>query len=133
MAADRRLLVSARRHSDRRLLAIGRTAQGPVAARSGGVRLSRARLTKLAILGAGSIGCFVGGCWQVAGVDVSFIGRPGFAKDVAARGLTLSDFSGWTASLPPGMVDYRCEPDALAEADIIALCVKSGATAEAAR
>jgi 2-dehydropantoate 2-reductase len=35
--------------------------------------------------------------------------------------------------LAPKDVDYRCEPDVLADADIIALCVKSGATADAAR
>jgi 2-dehydropantoate 2-reductase len=35
--------------------------------------------------------------------------------------------------LVPKDVDYRCEPDVLADADIIALCVKSGATADAAR
>ena len=85
------------------------------------------------ILGAGSIGCFVGGCWQAAGLNVSFIGRPGFQRDIADHGLTLSDYSGWQATMAPNQVDYRCEPDALADADIIALCVKSGATAEAAR
>jgi len=47
--------------------------------------------------------------------------------------LTLSDYGGWQASLAPGQVDYRCEPDELAGADTIALCVKSGATAEAAK
>ena len=35
--------------------------------------------------------------------------------------------------MPPEEVDYRCEPDALAQADVIALCVKSGATADAAK
>lgn len=85
------------------------------------------------VLGAGSIGCFVGGCWQVAGLDVHFIGRPSFDQEIRDHGLTLSDYSGWQAGLAPAQVDYRCEPDALAEADIIALCVKSGATAGAAR
>ncbi|MFL6758298.1 MAG: 2-dehydropantoate 2-reductase [Sphingomicrobium sp.] len=105
-----------------------------MAARPGSVRLSRARLgLRIAILGAGSIGCFVGGCWQAAGLPVTFIGRPGFAKDIAAHGLTLSDYGGWTATIGPTEIDYRCEPDALAEADVIALCTKSGATADAAR
>jgi 2-dehydropantoate 2-reductase len=104
-----------------------------VAARSGRVRLSGPRLSKVVVLGAGSIGCFVGGGWQVAGLDVSFIGRPSFDREIADHGLTLSDYSGWSASLPPSQVDYRCEPDALAAADIIALCVKSGATADAAQ
>src|SRR3546814_7068934 len=44
MAADRRLLVSARRHADRRLLPVGRAAGRPVAARPGGRALPGARL-----------------------------------------------------------------------------------------
>jgi 2-dehydropantoate 2-reductase len=104
-----------------------------LAARPGRRPISGARLTKIAILGAGSIGCFVGGCWQAAGLDVHFIGRPSFDHEIHDHGLTLSDYGGWQAMLLPAHVDYRCEPDALADADIIALCVKSGATAIAAR
>ena len=102
-----------------------------MAARPGRRCLPGPRLTKVAILGAGSIGCFVGGCWQLAGIDITFIGRRGFADDIGKHGLTLSDYSGWQAQLTD--VDYRTDPAALAEADIIALCVKSGATADAAR
>ena len=87
---------------------------------------------KVAILGAGSVGCFIGGAWAVAGIPVTFIGRQTLAKDVDAHGLTLSDYSGWEAHLPPGEVDYRCGPEALEDAKIIALCVKSGDTAAAA-
>jgi 2-dehydropantoate 2-reductase len=104
-----------------------------VAARPGRQRVPGPRLTKVAILGAGSIGCFVGGCWQAAGLDVRSYGRPGFARDIAEHGLTLSDYSGWRAAIAPAEVDFRTKPDGLAEADIIALCVKSGATADAAK
>jgi 2-dehydropantoate 2-reductase len=104
-----------------------------VAARPRRQRLSGPRLTKVVILGAGSIGCFVGGCWQAAGLDVSFIGRPRLAEDIGKHGLRLSDYIGWEAELPPGQVDYRTNDDLLAGADIIALCVKSGATADAAQ
>jgi 2-dehydropantoate 2-reductase len=75
----------------------------------------------------------VGGCWQAAGLPVTFIGRPSFASDIGGYGLTLSDYSGWEASISPANVDYRCGPEGLAGADIIALCVKSGATADAAK
>jgi len=87
---------------------------------------------KVAILGAGSVGCFIGGAWAAAGLPVTFIGRPGISQDVDAHGLTLSDYTGWQAHLAPGDVDYRCGPEALDEAEIIALTVKSGDTAEAA-
>src|SRR6476659_4779241 len=87
---------------------------------------------RVAILGAGSVGCFIGGAWAAAGVPVAFIGRPKISQDLDEHGLTLSDYSGWRVRLAPGDVDYRCGPEALDEAEVIALCVKSGDTAEAA-
>jgi 2-dehydropantoate 2-reductase len=90
-----------------------------------------ADLPRVAILGAGSVGCFIGGAWAAAGLPVTFIGRPRLAGDIREHGLSLSDYSGWEERI--GEVDFRTEPDALADADIIAVCVKSGATAEAAR
>jgi len=88
---------------------------------------------RIVILGAGSIGGFVGGCWQAAGLDVRFIGRPSFRDDIARKGMTLTDERGWRHVLPADDVEYSTGPDALAEADLVALAVKSGATAEAAR
>jgi 2-dehydropantoate 2-reductase len=88
---------------------------------------------KVAILGAGSVGCFIGGAWAAAGVPVTFIGRPKLSSDVDQYGLTLSDYSGWQAHLAPGDVDYRCGPEALEDAEVIAVTVKSGDTATAAR
>ncbi len=85
---------------------------------------------RIAILGAGSVGCFIGGCWQAAGLPITFVGRPKIAADVAANGLTVSDYSGWQVRLDE--VDFRTDPSGLAEADVIALCVKSGATEDAA-
>lgn len=86
---------------------------------------------RIAILGAGSVGCFIGGCWQAAGLPVTFIGRESFAGDIHEHGLTLSDYSGWHTHL--GEVDYRTDPGALADADIIVLTVKSAGTEHAAR
>ena len=87
---------------------------------------------KVAILGAGSVGCFIGGAWAAAGVPVTFVGRPKLSRDLDEHGLTLTDYGGWHAHLPPGEVDYRCGPEALEDAQLIALCVKSGDTADAA-
>jgi len=88
--------------------------------------------SRIAVLGAGSVGCFIGGAWAAAGLPVTLIGRPKISQDVDANGLTLSDYSGWQAKLAPGEVDYRCGPEALEQAQVIALTVKSGDTAEAA-
>jgi 2-dehydropantoate 2-reductase len=87
---------------------------------------------KIAILGAGSVGCFIGGAWASTGLPVTLIGRPKISQDLDAHGLTVSDYTGWQAHLPPGDVDYRCGPEGLDEAEIVALTVKSGDTGEAA-
>lgn len=85
---------------------------------------------KIAILGAGSIGCFIGGAWAANGADVTFIGRPHIAEEVAAHGLRLSDYSGWTADVP--YPRFETDPAALADASIIVLTVKSTGTEAAA-
>ena len=87
---------------------------------------------RIAILGAGSVGCFIGGTWASQGLPVTLIGRQKVSRDVDAHGLTVSDYTGWQAHLAPGDVDYRCGPEGLDEADVIALTVKSADTAEAA-
>ena len=87
---------------------------------------------KVAIFGAGSVGCFIGGAWVACGVDVTFVGRPKLSKDVDQFGLTLTDYSGWEARLAPGDIDFRCGPEALEDAEVIAVTVKSGDTATAA-
>lgn len=86
---------------------------------------------RIVVLGAGSVGCFIGGCWLAAGLPVTFVGRQRVAEDVRANGLTLSDYSGWQSHL--ANVDYRTDPAILGEADIILLTVKSADTAAAAR
>jgi 2-dehydropantoate 2-reductase len=87
---------------------------------------------RICVLGAGSIGCFVGGAWAAAGLPVTFIGREKLSKDIGRSGLTLTDYSGWQVQFPAGEVDYRSAPEALKDAEIILVTVKSGDTAEAA-
>jgi 2-dehydropantoate 2-reductase len=87
----------------------------------------------IVVLGAGSVGCYVGGAWLAAGLDVTFIGREAIAADVAGHGLSLSDESGWKTRLPPEAVKFFTKPVALGRADIVLLTVKSPATAEAAQ
>lgn len=84
------------------------------------------------MFGAGAVGCYVGGSWAASGLPVTFVGRDRLAAEIAEHGLTLSDHLGWTHRFEPGAVAYRTDPAAMAEADIILVTVKSGATAEAA-
>ncbi len=85
------------------------------------------------IHGAGSVGCWIGGAWIAAGLSVSFVGRPAVRDEIAANGLTLTDNERRRIELRPDEVDFAVNAKALRKADIIALCVKSGATATAAK
>ena len=84
-------------------------------------------------MGAGSVGCFVGGAWQTAGAKVSFLGRESVGAEIGANGLGLSDYSGWRIHLAHDLIDFHTKPAILGKADIIALCVKSHGTAAAAK
>ena len=83
----------------------------------------------VAVMGAGSVGCFIGGCLQSAGADVHFIGRPRVLGALRQHGLHLSDLDGGQVSLTSAQLRLfeRASP-----AHLVLLCVKSGATAQAA-
>ncbi|QBF31002.1 2-dehydropantoate 2-reductase [Thalassococcus sp. S3] len=85
----------------------------------------------IVIAGAGSIGCFVGGLLEAAGRPVTFLGRPRLIADIRAHGLRLTDFSGLDVSVQPAHLTD--DPACLAGADLILVCVKTGATCEIAR
>lgn len=86
---------------------------------------------RIVFLGAGSIGCFIGGCWQKAGLEVGFVGRRKIAGEIAANGLTLTDHTGWKLQAEAGEIEFTDDPSLLSRADLIAISVKSPATAEA--
>lgn len=92
-----------------------------------------AEAQKIVILGAGSVGCFIGGAWHAAGCDVAFIGHEAIAADIKHHGMALSDLEGWKRRFAAEDISYSTKPAALAKADIIALCVKNPATEAAAR
>jgi len=51
------------------------------------------------IMGAGSIGCYLGGRLALAGHDVHFVGRPRVLDQLRARGLTITEPDGSSATL----------------------------------
>ena len=83
----------------------------------------------VAVMGAGSVGCFIGGSLQAAGAEVHFVGRPRVLGALRQHGLHLSDLDGGQVSLPNQQLHLseRASP-----ASLVLLCVKSGATAPAA-
>ena len=87
-------------------------------------------MAKIVILGAGSIGCWIGGHLIAGGAQVTLIGREKYAAQIAEHGLTLTHFD--SSPLRCESMDFKTEGEALAGADIIALCVKSQDTQYAA-
>ena len=88
---------------------------------------------KIIVHGAGAIGCWIGGCWRLSGLPVSFVGRASTQREIAENGLTLTDGVGRRIELRPDEVDFSVNPKSLKRADIIALTVKSTGTEAAAK
>lgn len=87
---------------------------------------------KLAIAGAGSIGCFCGGLLAHAGHDVTLLGRSRVLEPIRASGLTATDFSGLRRSIPAAQLTLSQDPACLSEAELVVVTVKSGATVDIA-
>ncbi|WP_280237016.1 2-dehydropantoate 2-reductase [Nocardia cyriacigeorgica] len=87
---------------------------------------------RVMVLGAGSIGTFVGGKLAAAGAEVTFVGRPRLLDEISASGLQLTDLDGGSATVPADRFSVATEPEAAETADLVLITVKSGATADAA-
>lgn len=80
-------------------------------------------------MGAGGIGCYIGGLLARAGAPVTLIGRPRHVEAIARDGLRIESVT----------FDERvrlaasCDPAALAGAQLVLVCVKTVDTEEAAR
>lgn len=88
---------------------------------------------RVVVQGAGAIGGWIGGCWAAAGLPVRLIARQPIKNEIEADGLHLTEIGGRRLDLQPAQVPVTTSPKVLAEADIIALCVKSTATEAAAK
>lgn len=84
------------------------------------------------VLGAGSIGCFVGAHLIRGGEPVVLLGRPALADAVARGGLRVTDLNGADWQLPAERVTVATDPGCLAGAEQVLLCTKSTGTAQAA-
>jgi 2-dehydropantoate 2-reductase len=88
---------------------------------------------KIAIFGAGAIGCYLGGCLAAKGASVHFIGRAKIKEAIERRGLTLTDWQGRKDQVFMDDISFHVVPDGLKYADIILVTVKGMDTEEAAR
>jgi 2-dehydropantoate 2-reductase len=89
---------------------------------------------RFVIVGAGAIGCFIGGRLALAGAEVVFVARGGKAAALRAHGLAVADLDGADAVLPPEALTIVEAPAAAAGSGetLVLLCTKSGATSQAA-
>ncbi|WP_207950639.1 2-dehydropantoate 2-reductase [Marinobacter sp. JSM 1782161] len=90
-------------------------------------------MPRIALFGAGSIGCYLGGRLLATGADVIMIGRPRLQALLTSTPLRVSDYQGLDASIQLSDTEYTTDPAALANADLVLLTVKSAATEDAAR
>lgn len=89
---------------------------------------------KIGIFGAGSIGCYVGGRLAAKGQDVVLVARPRVKDEIDRYGVIAIDGAakdGTRLSVAPGEVPCVLDASALADRDVVLVCVKSGQTAEA--
>lgn len=84
----------------------------------------------ICVVGAGSIGCYVGGRLAAAGSDVVLVGRERLAAQVRAHGLRVTDHLGADLGVPAPR--FTTDLAAAAEADLVLVAVKSRDTAEVA-
>ena len=79
---------------------------------------------KIAVMGAGAIGCYYGGLLARAGAEVTLIGRGILVDAVTERGLIL-EIGGVQERVAIGA---SADPAAVAGAELVLFCVKSGDT-----
>ena len=84
------------------------------------------------VMGAGAVGCWIGGCLAATGVPVTFIGRPRVLDALRGRGLTLTDLDGGTRTVAANHLGLKDAPSSADAPSLVLLCVKSGATTAAA-
>jgi 2-dehydropantoate 2-reductase len=89
----------------------------------------RADVPRIAVFGAGSIGCWLGGRLAAGGADVTLIGRARVIEELR-EGLRVSEMGGSGFTVSPHLAT---DAAAAADADLVLVTVKSAATAEAAR
>jgi len=89
--------------------------------------------TKIAVFGAGSIGCYLGGLLKSQDANLVFIGRDRLKHAVKQNGLTLTHFQNAPIYLDAEKVTVETSTSALSDCGLVLLCTKSQDTALAAQ
>ncbi|MBO0751169.1 MAG: ketopantoate reductase family protein [Bradyrhizobiaceae bacterium] len=91
--------------------------------------MSSPRIDKVAVMGAGAVGCYFGAMLARAGIAVRLIGRPALVDAVSRDGLQFNgvEFTGRIS------MSATADPAGVAGAELVLFCVKSADTEAAAR
>lgn len=89
------------------------------------------RRQRIAVFGAGLIGCYVGGRLASGGAKLTLIGRERTLAPIRSAGLILSDIKDADLRVAANELHLTEDPAALADADLILVTVKSLATDDA--
>lgn len=84
------------------------------------------------VLGAGSIGCFVGGMLARAGKPVTLVGRQALVDSVRASGLSVRLQNAEAGRVSPEGIRVSTKAEDLKDCDVVFVAVKSAGTARAA-
>lgn len=82
---------------------------------------------KIAVMGAGAVGCYYGAMLARAGHAVTLVARPQHVQAIRERGL-IFETRAFTEAVP---VAATTDPSGVTDADIVLFCVKSDDTAAA--
>ena len=88
---------------------------------------------QIGVLGAGAIGCYIGGSLQRAGHAVTLIGRPRVLDPIREHGLALRDLDGEVVRIAAETLRCAEDPRALADCDLVLVACKGNDTERAAR
>ncbi len=84
---------------------------------------------RVAVLGAGAVGCYYGGLLARAGTPVTLVGRPAHVEAIRRDGLAIE----WADRRETIRVGASTDVAAVKDADVVLVCVKSPDTDAAAR
>ncbi|WP_051296116.1 2-dehydropantoate 2-reductase [Eisenibacter elegans] len=79
----------------------------------------------IGLMGAGSIGCYIGAHLVRIGLDSVWVGRAGLQEAILTEGLRITDYKGADWHLNGSSVPFHTDPKALAACGAVLVCVKS--------
>jgi 2-dehydropantoate 2-reductase len=86
----------------------------------------------IGIAGAGSIGCFVGGMYALAGRRVALLARPRVIGEIETSGLRLTSFEGLDRTIASSLLTLSEDPSIFSDVGAVLVTVKSADTPEIA-